>query len=302
MAMNRAKFKRQLQEGLNTNFGLEYKRYREEWRAHVSVETSHKASEQDSLLSGFGAAPVKSEGAGVAYDSGEELWASNYTHETVALAFSITEEAEEDGLYGSLGGKYAKALARSMHHSKNVKGANLLNNSVNSSYLGGDGVSLLNTAHPLGGGGTFSNTLSTPADLHEASLEALSIQMSKFTDERGLNIACLAKCLVIPSDLKYIARRVLGSTYRPGTGDNDINALNDMNDIPGGAKVNHYLTDVNAYYLLTDVPDGLKHMVRRKITRKVEGDFETGNMRYRARERYVFGWTDPRGVLGSEGA
>lgn len=302
MAMNRAQFKRQLQEGLNTNFGLEYKRHPEEWRNHVTVNSSKKAYEEDNLLMGFGSAPVKAEGAGVAYDSGSELWAARYQHETIALAFSITEEAEEDGLYGSLGAKYSKALARSMQNTKELKGAGLLNNGFSSSYLGGDGVALFSASHPLGGGGTFSNILATPADLHEASLEALLVQMAGFVDDRGLPVRTMAKKLIIPRQSQYIAKRLLSSPMRPGTADNDINAIHSGGDIPGGYAVNHYLTDTNAFFLTTDCPDGLKHFVRVKIKRMVEGDFETGNMRYRARERYVFGWTDPRGAMASAGS
>ena len=302
MAMNRAQFARQLQEGLNTVFGLEYKRWPEEWRYHVEVEKSKKAFEEDVLMQGFGAAPVKEEGGPVAYDSGSELWAARYTHETIALAFAITEEAEEDGLYGSLGKKYSRALARSMQHTKEVKGANILNNGHNSSFTGGDGQPLFSTAHPLGGGGTFANKLATPADLHEASLEDALIGIAKFTDERGIPIAAMAKCLVVPPDLEYQAQRILHSHYRPGTADNDVNAIYSLGKIPQGAKVNHRLTDVDQWQLITDCPDGLKHFIRAKLSRKIEGEFESGNLRYRARERYIFGWTDPRGAYGSEGA
>lgn len=302
MAMNRAQFARQLQEGLNTVFGLEYARHPEEWKAIFQIETSRKAYEEDVLNQGFGAAPVKAEGAGVAYDSGSELWARRYTHETVALAFAITEEAEEDGLYGSLGRRYSTALARSMQYTKNVKGANILNNAFSSSFLGGDAKALCATDHPLGGGGTFANKLATPSDLHEASLEDVLIGISNFTDERDIPIATRAKKIVVPTSLEYVCERILASPARPGTADNDINAVKSLGKVPGGCAVNHYLTDDDAWFVTTDCPDGLKHFRRVKLQRKIEGEFESGNMRYRARERYVFGWTDPRGLFASEGA
>jgi hypothetical protein len=266
------------------------------------VENSNKAFEEDVLMAGFGAAPVKGEGSTIAYDEGAESYVARYNHETIALAFAITEEAEEDGLYGSLGSKYAKALARSLQHTKEVKGSNVLNNGFSASYPGGDGVALFSTSHPLWGGGTQSNKLATPADLSEASLEAALIQIADWVDERGIPIAVMAKCLVIPTDLKYIAQRIVASPLRSGTGDNDINAMKNLGDLPEGVKVNHRLTDADAWFLITDCPDGLKHMVRKKVSRGIEGDFETGNMRYKARERYSFGWSDYRGAFGSEGA
>jgi hypothetical protein len=300
--MNRAQFKKQLQEGLNTVFGMEYKRYPEEWRAMFDVENSGKAYEEDVLMSGFGAAPVKAEGAGVAYDAGAEEWTARYTHETIALAFSITEEAEEDGLYGALGNKYSRALARSMVHTKEIKGANIFNNGFSSSFTGGDGVELFSTAHPLANGSSLANELTTPADISETALEDAIIAIHKFTDERGIPVAAQSRKVCVPTDLEFNIHRILYSVLRPGTADNDPNAMRAMGMFPDGVAVNHRLTDTDAWFIKTDCPDGLKHMVRKRIKRKVEGDFETGNMRYRARERYVFGWTDPRGAFGSAGA
>lgn len=302
MALNRADFRKQLQEGLNTVFGMAYKSYAEEWRGIFKIETSRKAFEEDVLMAGFGAAPVKGEGAGIEYDEGAESYVARYNHETIALAFAITEEAEEDGLYGALGAKYAKALARSLQHTKEVKGANILNNGFSASFLGGDGVSLFSTAHPLWGGGTQSNKLATPADLSEAAIEEAMIQIADWVDERGIPIAVMAECLVIPTDLMFIAERILKSSGRPGTADNDLNALKSKGAFPKGVKINHRLTDPDAWFIITDCPDGLKHFVRKKVSRGVEGDFETGNMRYKARERYSFGWSDYRGGFASEGA
>jgi len=299
MAMNRAQFKKNLQDGLNTVFGLEYRRYPEEWKAMFDVETSGKSFEEDVLMSGFGAAPVKAEGAGVAYDAGSEEWTARYTHETIALAFSITEEAEEDGLYGSLGNKYSRALARSMVHTKEIKGANIFNNGFDSNYTGGDGVELFSTAHPLANGGTFANELTTPADISETALEDAVIAIHKFVDERGIPVAYQARKICVPTELEFNVQRILYSALRSGTADNDLNALKTMGMFPDGVAVNHRLTDPDAWFIKTDCPDGLKHMVRKRIKRKVEGDVETGNMRYRARERYVFGHTDPRGAFGS---
>lgn len=301
MPMNRALFARQLQEGLNAVFGMEYYRWPEEWKAAFKVETSRKAYEEDVIQEGFGAAPVKEEGAGVEYDAGSELWAARYTHETIALAFAITEEAEEDGLYGSIGKRYAESLATSMQYTKELKGANIFNNGFDPNFAGGDGLPLFDTAHTLGGGGTFPNELATPADLHEASLEDMLIGISKFEDERGIPVATHARCLLAPVELEYQAERILKSVLRPGTSDNDPNALKQLGKVPEGCKVNHYLTDSNAFFLLTNTKHGLKHFRRTKLTRKVEGEFESGNMRYRARERYVFGWSNPRGAYASAG-
>ena len=302
MAMNRAQFARQLQEGLNTVFGLEYEEWPEEWREIYKVETSQKAYEEDVLMQGLGAAKVKAEGAGVEYDTGSELWARRYTHETIALAFAITEEAEEDNLYMSIGKRYAKSLAMSMQYTKELKGAAVLNNGFNSAYPGGDGKALFATDHPLGGGSQFGNKLATPADLHEASLEDVCIGVSKFVNERDIPVAMHVRKLVIPTDLEFIAQRVLHSQLRPGTADNDINAIKSLGKVPEGYCVNHYLTDPDAWFALTTAKDGFKHFQRKKIARKVEGEFESGNMRYRARERYVFGFTDPRCGYASEGA
>lgn len=302
MPMNRNQFRRQLQVGLNTIFGLEYRRHMEEWRAIFDIESSEKAYEEDLLSTGFGAAPVKSEGAGVEYDEGRDAWVARYVHETIALAFAITEEAAEDGLYGKLGAKYSRALARSLQHTKEVKGANILNNGFSSSYLGGDGKALFATDHPLINGGVLSNKLATPADLSETALEDAIIQIGKFTDDRGIPISVRARKLIIPIELSFEATRILRTERRPGTADNDVNALRRTGALPDGVVENHRLTDADAWFIKTDAPDGLKHMRRKGVSRGVEGDFETGNMRYKARERYSFGWTDPRGAFGSEGA
>ena len=301
MALNRALFTKQLNLGLNTVFGMEYDSYPEQWRALYSTEQSMKAFEEDVQMIGFGAAPTKAEGAMINYDSGREGFVSRYVHETVALAFAITEEAEEDGLYGSLGAKYARALARSMQQTKEVKGANVFNNATGTS-VGGDGVSLLNGSHPLGGGGTASNKLATAADLSETSLESLLIQISEAVDDRSIPVALSGRKLAVPPQLVFIAERILKSNLRPGTADNDINALRNMGMIPEGVVVNQRFTDPDQYFILTDCPDGMKHFVRAPIKKAVEGDFETGNLRYKVRERYSFGITDWRGVYGSEGA
>ncbi len=301
MALNRALFTKQLNLGLNTVFGMEYDRYPEQWRALYSTEQSMKAFEEDVQMIGFGAAPTKAEGAMINYDSGREGFVSRYVHETVALAFAITEEAEEDGLYGSLGAKYARALARSMQQTKEIKGANVFNNATGTS-VGGDGVSLLNASHPLGGGGTASNTLSTAADLSETSLETLLVQISTAVDDRSIPVALSGRKLAVPPQLVFIAERILKSNLRPGTADNDINALRNMGMIPEGVVVNQRFTDPDQYFILTDCPDGMKHFLRAPIKKAVEGDFETGNLRYKVRERYSFGFTDWRGVYGSEGA
>lgn len=302
MVMNRNTFKKQLQEGLNTVFGLEYRRYPEEWRAAFEVGNSNKAYEEDVLLAGLAGAPVKAEGAPVSYDAGGEAYTSRYVHETIALAFAITEEAEEDNLYGDIGAKYARALARSMQHTKEVKGAAIFNNGFNASYPGGDGVALFSASHPLWGGGTQSNTFATQADLSETALEEALIAISKWVDDRGIPVAIRGLRLVLPPDLQFIAERILASSQRPGSADNDINALKSKGMIPGGAHEMHRLTDPDAWFIVTDAMDGLKHMVRKSIQRGIEGDFETGNMRYKARERYSFGWSDHRGAFGSSGA
>ena len=300
MALNRALFTKQLNLGLNTVFGMEYDRYPEQWRSLYSTEQSMKAFEEDVQMIGFGAAPTKAEGAMINYDSGREGFVSRYVHETVALAFAITEEAEEDGLYGSLGAKYARALARSMQHTKEIKGANIFNTATTTS-LGGDGQPLLNGSHPLGGGGTASNILGTPADLSETSLETLLVQISQAVDDRSIPIALSGRKLAVPPGLIFIAERIIKSNLRPGTADNDINAMRNMGMIPEGVVVNQRFTLPDQYFLLTDCPDGMKHFVRSPIKKAVEGDFETGNLRYKCRERYSFGFTDWRGVYGSEG-
>jgi len=299
--MNRAAFRKQLQEGLNTVFGMEYKSYNQEWRPIFTTSSSIKAYEEDVLMAGLAGAPVKPEGAPITYDSGAEAFVARYVHETIALAFSLTEEAEEDNLYGSVGSKYSKALARSMQHTKEVKGAAVLNNGFDSNFPGGDGVPLFDLLHPLWGGGTQSNTFTTQADISETSLEEACIQISKWVDERGIPIAVIPVKIIIPPDLGFIVERILMSQYRPGTADNDINAMKAMGKFPGGAHQNHRLTDPDAWFLITDAMDGLKHMVRKNISRGLEGDFETGNMRYKARERYSFGWSDYRGGFGSSG-
>ena len=300
MALNRALFTKQLNLGLNTVFGMEYDRYPEQWRSLYSTEQSMKAFEEDVQMIGFGAAPTKAEGAMINYDSGREGFVSRYVHETVALAFAITEEAEEDGLYGSLGAKYARALARSMQQTKEIKGANIFNTATTTS-LGGDGQALLDPLHPLGGGGTASNILGTPADLSETSLETLLIQISTAVDDRSIPIALSGRKLAVPPQLVFVAERIIKSNLRPGTADNDINAMRNMGMIPEGVVVNQRFTNPDQYFILTDCPDGMKHFVRAPIKKAVEGDFETGNLRYKCRERYSFGFTDWRGVYGSEG-
>lgn len=299
--MNRALFYKELQEGLNTIFGRSYKRHPEIWRQFFEVNTSNKAFEEEVMSIGFGIAPVKPEGAGVDYDDGADSYVARYEHVTIALAFAITEEAEEDGLYGSLGARYAKALANSLQETKEVRGHAVINNGFSSAVPGGDGVSLFNTSHPLFAGGVLSNTLATPADLSEASLEDATNQIGYWTDDRGLQINPQIKKLLIPTALRQVAYRLLESPYRPGTGDNDKNWINGMNQFPGGTIVSPYLTDTDQWTILTDVEDGLKHFVRKKISRGMEGDFETGNTRYKARERYSFGFSDWRAAFSSAG-
>ena len=301
MAMNRALFAKGLEPGLNTLFGLEYKRYPEQWRGLFETNTSIKAFEEDVLMEGFGAAVVKGEGTGVTYESASEQYTSRYNHDTVALAFSITEEAEEDGLYGSLARKYAKALARSMQHTKEITGANVLNNGFNSSFTGGDGVEMLSTAHPTSNGNQ-SNELATAADFNETSLEQILINISNMDDDRGIPIAATGKSLVIPTALTFDVERVLSSNLRTATAENDINANRSLNMLPEGVKVIQRLTDTDAWFVLTDCPDGLKMFQRRALKKGMEGDFETGNVRYKSSERYSFGWTDWRGIFGSPGA
>jgi hypothetical protein len=300
MAISRSQLVKELEPGLNALFGLEYKSYKEEHSEIYTTESSDRAFEEEVMLSGFGEAPVKSEGAGVAYDQAQEVYTARYTHETIALAFSLTEEAIEDNLYDRLSSRYTKALARSMATTKQIKAANILNNAFTTS-LGGDGVALCSTAHPTLGGANLANELATSADLSEASLEQALIDIAAFTDERGLKIAVQGTRLIIPKELQFTADRILKSTLRVGTADNDINAIKNMGMIPQGYSVNHYLTDVDAFFIMTDAPDGMKMFNRVSMSTGFEGDFETGNVRYKARERYSFGFSDPRGIFGSPG-
>ena len=302
MAISRAQLLKELLPGLNALFGLEYKRYGEESKEIFEQETSERSFEEEVKLCGFAAAPVKDEGSAIAYDNAQEAWTARYNHETIAMGFSITEEAIEDNLYDSLSARYTKALARAMAYTKQVKGANILNRAFNSSYTFGDGVVLCSTAHPLVSGGTNSNRPSTASDLNETSLEAAVIQISNWTDERGLLVAGKPKRLIIPADLMFVAQRLLKSEGRVGTADNDINAVKSMGVIPGGFSVNHYLTDTNAWFVSTDIPNGLKYFVRTPMSTSMDGDFDTGNARYKARERYSFGVSDPLGVFGSPGS
>ncbi len=305
MAISRSALAKELEPGLNALFGLSYDQYESEFAAIFSQETSDRAFEEEVLITGFGGAPTKTEGAGVSFDNASESYSARYTHETVALAFALTEEAQEDNLYDSLGKRYTKALARSMANTKEVKGANVLNNAFSSSFTGGDGVSLINTAHPLAGGGSAANRASTMADLNETSLEDALIDISTFTDDRGLTISVNATKLVVPPQLVFVADRILNSPGRSGTADNDINAIANTGVLPGGYTVNHYLTDPDAFFLLTSVTEageGLKMFQRTAMETSMEPDFSTGNIRYKARERYSFGFSDWRGIYGSQGA
>ena len=302
MAISRAQLLKELLPGLNALFGLEYNRYGEEHKEIFEQETSERAFEEEAKLSGFSAAPVKQEGEAIAYDNAQEAWAARYNHETIAMGFSITEEAMEDNLYDSLSARYTKALARAMSYTKQVKGANILNNAFDSNHTYGDGVVLCSTAHPLVSGGTNSNRPATASDLNEPSLEAAVIQISNWTDERGLLIAAKPRKLIIPADLQFVATRLLDTQNRVGTADNDINAIRTMGVIPEGYSVNNFLTDTNAWFITTDIPNGLKHFVRTPMSTSMDGDFDTGNARYKARERYSFGVSDPLGVFGSPGS
>ena len=301
MAMNRAQFAKMLEPGLNTLFGLEYDSYPPEYDAVFSSNTSSKAFEEDVLLQGFGSAPTKDEGAAISYDTASEQWTARYQHETVALAFSITEEAEEDGQYGSIASRYTKALARSMASTKEIKAANVLNNAQTAGFTGGDGVVLLSASHPTTNGNQ-SNVLATAADLSETSLESILIQIADMKDERGLRVAAQGTTLVIPTAYTFTAERLLESQLRTGTADNDINAIRSGGYLPKGYHIMRRLTDSDAFFVLTDVPDGLKMFQRSPMKKGMEGDFETGNVRYKVRERYSFGFTDWRGVFGTEGA
>jgi hypothetical protein len=302
MAISRAQLVKELEPGLNALFGLEYARYENEHTEIFITESSDRAFEEEVILSGFGAAPTKSEGSAVTFDDAQEVYTARYTNETIALAFSLTEEAVEDNLYDRLSARYTRALARSMAHTKQVKAAAILNNAFDSTYTGGDGLELISTAHVLANGNTFANEPTTAADLNETSLENGLIDVSNFVDERGLKIALRGMKLVVPAQLQFVAERLLKSDMRPGTADNDINAVRSMGMVPQGYTINHFLTDTDAWFMMTDAPNGLKHFQRTPIRTAMEGDFDTGNVRYKARERYVFGWSDPRGIYGSPGA
>jgi len=302
MAINRAQLVKELEPGLNALFGLEYSNYENEHAEIFSVESSDRAFEEEVMLSGFGEAAVKGEGASITYDDAQEVYTSRYSHETIALAFALTEEAIEDNLYDKLSSRYTKALARSMAVTKQIKAASILNNAFSSSYPGGDGKELCATDHPTLSGANLRNELSVAADLSETSLEQALIDIAAFTDERGLKIAVRGMKLIIPKELQFTADRIMKSTLRVGTADNDINAIKNMGMVPQGYTVNHYLTDSDAWFIKTDAPNGLKMFQRVAIKTGMEGDFETGNVRYKARERYSLGWSDPRGIFGSPGA
>ena len=302
MAINRAQLVKELVPGLHALFGLEYDRYENQHEAIFDTENSDRAFEEEVMLSGFGEAAVKGEGAAVSYDTAQEAWTSRYTHETVALAFALTEEAIEDNLYDTLSSRYTRALARSMSTTKQVKAANVLNNAFSSSFVGGDGKELCATDHPTVGAGDLRNELATAADLNETSLEQALIDIADFKDERGLKVNAQAVRLIIPPALQFVADRLMESQGRVGTSDNDINAIRNLGMISGGYTVNNYLTDTDAFFIKTDIPNGLKHFVRTAVSTSMEGDFETGNVRYKARERYSFGFSDWRGIFGSPGA
>jgi len=302
MAISRAQLLKELLPGLNALFGLEYARYGEEHKEIYETETSERSFEEETKLSGFSAAPVKNEGSAIAYDNAQEAWTARYNHETIALGFSLTEEAIEDNLYDSLSARYTKSLARAMAYTKQVKAAAVLNNGFTTGYNGGDGVPLFSASHPLVSGGTNSNIPSTPADLNETSLEAAVIQISLWTDERGLLIASKPKKLIVPPALQFVATRLLETELRVGTNDNDINAIKNNGSVSEGYTINHFLTDTNGWFLTTDVPNGMKHFVRSPLAQSMDGDFDTGNVRYKSRERYSFGWSDPLGMFGSAGA
>ena len=302
MAISRAQLAKELEPGLNALFGMEYDRYDNEHAEIYDTETSDRAFEEEVMLVGFGNAQTKSEGQSVQFDNATEHYTSRYTHETVTLAFALTEEAMEDNLYDRLGARYTKALARSMAHTKQVKAAATLNNAFDSSFTGGDGKELCATDHPLQNGGTFANELSTAADLNETSLENSLIDISTLTDDRGMIIALRGTKLIVPPQLQFVADRLLESTLRPGSSDNDVNAIKNMGMLPEGYTINHFLTDTDAFFIKTDAPNGFKHFERLPLATSMEADFDTGNMRYKARERYSFGFSDPRCVFGSPGA
>ena len=302
MAISRAQLAKELEPGLNALFGLEYARYDQEHAEIFDTESSDRAFEEEVMLSGFGSAPVKSEGSAVTFDDAQEAYTARYTHETISLAFSITEEAIEDNLYDRLASRYTKALARSMAHTKQVKSASVLNNAFDSTVTGGDGKELCATDHPLVSGNTLRNELTTSADLNETSLENSLIDISAFVDERGLKVSVRGLKLIVPPALQFVADRLLESTLRTATSDNDVNAIRNMGMLPQGYVVNHYLTDTDAFFIKTDAPRGFLHFERLPMSTKMEGDFDTGNMRFKARERYSFGFSEPRCVFGSPGA
>lgn len=302
MAISRAQLLKELLPGLNALFGIEYKRYGEEHKEIFEIESSERSFEEETKLAGFGAAPVKTEGSAIAYDNAQEVWTARYNHETVAYGFAITEEAVEDNLYDSLSARYTKALARGMAYTKQTKGAAILNNGFNAAFPGGDGQPLFSASHPLASGDVNSNIPATPQDLNETSLEAAVIQIAAWTDERGLLIAAKPRKLILPPSLMFVVTRLLETEGRVGTADNDLNALKTNGSIPEGYTTNHFLTDPDAWFLTTDVPNGLKHFVRAPMSTSMDGDFDTGNVRYKARERYSFGWSDPLAVYGSAGA
>jgi hypothetical protein len=302
MAISRAQLMKELVPGLNALFGQEYKQYEQEHKEIFKTETSERSYEEETKISGFGPAPVKQEGAATYYDEAQETYTARYTHETISIGYSITEEAFEDNLYDSLSARYTKALARSMAHTKQVKGASILNNAFDPTFPGGDGVSLCNLQHPLVMGGAFNaNVPSTSADLNETALEAATTTISLWLDDRGLLIAAKPRKLIIPAALNFTATRLLRSQYRPGTADNDVNAIFTNGTIPQGWAVNHWITDPKAWYICTDIPNGLKHFERVPLKTQDDPDFDTGNLRYKARERYSFGWSDPLGIYGSAG-
>ena len=302
MAISRARLAKELEPGLNALFGMEFARYENQHAEIFTTESSDRSFEEEVMLSGFGAAPVKQEGSGVSFDDANESFTARYNHETIALAFSITEEAVEDNLYDRLSSRYTRALARSMAHTKQVKAASVLNNAFDSTVTGGDGVELCSTAHPIITGGTFANEPSTDADLNETSLEDALISIAGFVDERGLKIALTGRKLIIPRQLQFVAERLMASNLRTATADNDINAIRSTGMLPDGYSVNDFLTDTDAFFILTDAPRGFMHFERVPLATQMEADFDTGNMRFKARERYSFGFSDPRCVFGSKGA
>ena len=302
MAISRAQLVKELEPGLNALFGLEYDRYSQEHKEIFTMENSDRAFEEEVMLSGFGSAPTKSEGSSVTFDDAQEVYTARYTMETIALAFSITEEAVEDNLYDRLASRYTKALARSMSQTKEVKGAAILNNAFDNGFTGGDGLELCSTLHTLASGNTFRNELATAADLNETSLEQALIDIAGFVDERGLKIAVRGMKMIVPKELQFTTDRLLESTLRPGSADNDVNAVRNMGMLPDGYSVNHFLLDTDAWFIMTDAPNGLKGFNRTPVRTSMEGDFDTGNVRYKARERYAFGWSDPRGIFGPPGA